>query len=85
VIDCFVIADLHESIFPATSGTDNVGALGDLAAASAPSISDATENDSRMPKLAVPLGGKAFITLTGDVAAKESAVAASAPVVAPRW
>jgi microcompartment protein CcmL/EutN len=91
VIDCFVIANLHESVFPAISGTTKVEKLDALGIVEAFSVAALIEGADAAAKaadvqlievrLAMALGGKAFVTLTGDVAAVESAVAAGAQVI----
>jgi len=87
VIDCFTIANLHESIFPAISGTakvEKLDALGILESSSVASLIEGADAAAKAAdvrliegRLAMALGGKAFVTLTGDVAAVESAVAAA--------
>jgi len=90
-IDCCVIANLHESIFPAIAGTakvDKLEALGILEAFSVASLIEGADAAAKAAdvqlievRLAMALGGKAFVTLTGDVAAVESALAAGAQVI----
>lgn len=92
VIDTFVIANVHESIFPAIAGTTKVetlGALGVLEAFSVASLiegADAAVKSANVQlievRLAMALGGKAFVTLTGSVAAVQSAVDAGARMIA---
>jgi len=91
VIDCFTIANLHESIFPAIGGTAQVEKLDALGIVESFSVAAVPGNDEAAAKaadvrlievrLAMALGGKAFVTLTGDVAAVESAVAAAARTI----
>jgi microcompartment protein CcmL/EutN len=91
VIDTFVIPNVHESIFPAISGTADPGelqALGILEAFSVASLiegADAAVKSANVRlielRLAMALGGKAFVTLTGSVAAVESAVNAGAQAI----
>lgn len=92
VIDSFVIPNIHESVFPALSGSNNVEnleALGVLESFSVASLiegADAAVKSANVDlielRLAMALGGKAFLTLTGSVAAVESAIDAGAQVVA---
>lgn len=92
VIDSFVIPNLHESVFPAISGTNPVSrmeALGIVESFSVASLiegADAAVKSASVElielRLAMALGGKAFVTLTGTVAAVEAAVEAGARVVA---
>ena len=94
VIDCFTIANLDESIFPAISGTvkvERLDALGILESFSVASLIEGADAAAKAAdvqlievRLAMALGGKAFVTLTGDVAAVESAVAAGAQAIAQK-
>jgi len=91
VVDSFVIPNLHESVFPALSGITKVEALEALGIVESFSVASLIEGADAAVKaaniqlieirLAMALGGKAFVTLTGSVAAVESAVAAGAQVV----
>ena len=91
VIDTFVIPNLHEAVFPALSGITKVEALEALGVVESFSVASLIEGADAAVKaaniqlieirLAMALGGKAFVTLTGSVAAVESAVAAGAQIV----
>ncbi len=91
VIDSFVIPNLHESVFPAISGTTKVEELEALGVVESFSVASLIEGADAAVKaanvqlieirLAMALGGKAFVTLTGNVAAVASAVEAGAQVV----
>jgi microcompartment protein CcmL/EutN len=91
VIDCFVIPNLHDAVFPAISGSSKVEALEALGIVESFSVASLIEAADAAVKaanvelieirLAMALGGKAFVTLTGNVAAVESAVDAGAQVV----
>jgi bacterial microcompartment shell protein len=91
VIDTFVIPNLHESVFPALSGITKVEALEALGVVESFSVASLIEGADAAVKaaniqlieirLAMALGGKAFVTLTGSVAAVESAVAAGAQII----
>ena len=91
VIDSFVIPNLHESIFPAISGASKVDALEALGIVESFSVAALIEGADAAAKaaavelieirLAMALGGKAFVTMTGDVAAVEAAVDAGARIV----
>lgn len=91
VIDTFVIPNVHESIFPAIAGTTKVEeleALGIIEAFSVASLIEGADAAAKAAnvrliemRLAMALGGKAFVTLTGKVAAVQSAVDAGAQVV----
>lgn len=92
VIDSFVIPHVHRDVFPAISGAANVAlleALGIVESFSVASLIEAADAAIKAAKvhlieirLAMALGGKAFLTLTGDVAAVQAAVDAGAAVVA---
>ncbi len=94
LIDSFVIPNVHESIFPALSGSGmqhGMEALGIIESFSVASLiegADAAAKSANVRllemRLAMALGGKAFVTLTGDVAAVQSAVDAGARVVAEK-
>jgi len=91
VIDSFVIPNLHEAVFPAISGTSKVEALEALGIVESFSVAALIEGADAAVKaanvelieirLAMALGGKAFVTLTGNVAAVASAVDAGAQIV----
>jgi microcompartment protein CcmL/EutN len=94
VIDSFVIPNLEESIFPAIAGTTKVEALEALGVVESFSVASLIEGADAAVKaanvklieirLAMAMGGKAFVSLTGDVAAVESAVEAAARIVAEK-
>ena len=94
VIDTFVIPNVHAGVFPAIAGvgrTEMLEALGIVESFSVASLieaADAAVKTSRVTlleiRLAMALGGKAFLTLTGDVAAVTAAVASAAAVCADR-
>ncbi len=94
VIDTFVIPNVHPEIFPALSGhngTDTLEALGIIESFSVASLiegADAAVKASNVKlieiRLAMALGGKAFCTLTGEVAAVRSAVDAGAMLIADK-
>jgi microcompartment protein CcmL/EutN len=91
VIDSFVIPNLHEGVFPAISGASKVEVLEALGIVESFSVASLIEGADAAVKaanvelieirLAMALGGKAFVTLTGNVAAVQSAVEAAAAVV----
>ncbi|MDX2150754.1 MAG: BMC domain-containing protein [Bryobacteraceae bacterium] len=92
VIDTFVIPNVHESIFPAIAGHNKVDALEALGIIESFSVASLIEGADAAAKsanvqlvevrLAMALGGKAFATLTGSVAAVRSAVDSGAAVIA---
>lgn len=91
VIDTFVIPNVHPDVFPAISGANEIpmlGALGIIESFSVASLIEAADEAAKTAdvkimeiRLAMALGGKAFLTLTGDVAAVQSAVDAGSRVV----
>ncbi len=94
VIDEFVIPNVHPDIFPALSGhshVDNLEALGIIESFSVASLiegADAAVKAATVKlieiRLAMALGGKAFVTLTGEVAAVQSAVDCGANIIAEK-
>jgi microcompartment protein CcmL/EutN len=92
VIDSFVIPNVHESVFPAIAGSTKVERLEALGIVESFSVASLIEGADAAVKaanvqlievrLAMALGGKAFVTLTGNVAAVQAAVDAGAAVVA---
>jgi microcompartment protein CcmL/EutN len=94
VIDSFVIPNVHEAVFPAIAGhtkVDALEALGIIESFSVASLieaADAAVKTARVAlieiRLAMALGGKAFVTMTGTVADTTSAVEAGAAVVAAK-
>ena len=91
VIDSFVIPNLHEAVFPAIAGSTKVEAMDALGILESFSVASLIEGADAAVKaanvtlieirLAMALGGKAFVTLTGNVAAVESAIDAGAQMV----
>jgi microcompartment protein CcmL/EutN len=94
VIDHFVIPNVHKSIFPAISGHNNVQMLESLGIVEAYSVASLIEGADAAVKaasvklielrLAMALGGKAFFSITGEVAAVTSAVEAGAQVISEK-
>lgn len=91
VIDSFVIPNLHEAVFPAIAGANKIDALEALGIVESFSVASLIEGADAAVKaanvelieirLAMALGGKAFVTLTGDVAAVQASVDAAAQVI----
>ena len=94
VIDFFVIPNVHQTIFPAISGHNNVEMLEALGIVESYSVASLIEGADAAVKsanvklievrLAMALGGKAFFSVTGEVAAVASAVEAGAKIVADK-
>ncbi len=93
-VDHFVIPNIHPEVLPAIAGTVVTGKLEALGIVESFSVSALIEAADAAVKaapvklieirLAMALGGKAFVTLTGSVAAAETAVAAGAAVAAKK-
>jgi microcompartment protein CcmL/EutN len=94
LVDSMVIPNLHASVFPALTGinkTEGLEALGIIESFSVASLIEAADAAVKTAKvelveirLAMALGGKAFVSLTGSVAAVRSAVDVGASVVAAK-
>ncbi len=84
VIDTFVIPNVHEDVFPAISGAVKIEKIEAIVVIESFSVASLIEEADAAVKtanvrlmevrLAMALGGKAFVTLTGNVAAVRSAV-----------
>ncbi len=91
IIDTFVIPNVHPDIFPALSGHTDVNELQALGIIESFSVASLIEGADAAVKaatvqlleirLAMALGGKAFCTITGEVAAVQSAVDSGARVI----
>jgi microcompartment protein CcmL/EutN len=94
LVDQFVIPNVHPSVFPAISGVAHLPelkALGVVEAFSVASIIEAADAAVKASNvqlltihLAMAIGGKAFVTMTGDVASVTEAVEVAAAVVQRR-
>jgi microcompartment protein CcmL/EutN len=94
VIDHMVLANIHPDVFPAISGSNDVrdlDALGVIESFSVGSLLEAADAAAKAAsvrlleiRLAMALGGKAFVTLTGDVSSVRAAVETGAAVVAEK-
>jgi len=94
LVDSFVIANIHPEVFPAIEGTvvvEELEALGVIESFSVSALIEAADAAVKAGsvklieiRLAMALGGKAFVTMTGSVAAAETAVAAGAAVAAKK-
>ncbi len=91
VIDSFIIPNVHPDVFPALAGStqiEKLDALGIIESFSVASLIEGADAAAKAAevklieiRLAMALGGKAFVTLTGEVGAVEAAVEAGAEVV----
>ena len=94
VIDTCIIANLHPAVFPALTGAqgaEELAALGIIESFSVAALIEAADTAVKTAavelmeiRLAMALGGKAFVTLTGDIGAVQAAVEAGSAVVAAR-
>ena len=94
LIDSFVIPNLHESLFPAIGGSvkvEKMEALGILESFSVASLIEGADAAAKAAnvtlmeiRLAMALGGKAFVTMTGSVSAVASAVEAGALAISAK-
>lgn len=94
VIDSTVLANVHPSVLPALAGSNQVQAVGSLGVIESFSVASLLEAADAAAKaanvelleirLAMALGGKAFVTLTGQVSAVRAAVEAGAALVAEK-
>jgi len=96
LIDQLVIPSVHESVFPAIGGSvtvspEDMGALGVIETYSAASTIEAADAAAKAASvilfrihLAMALGGKGFVQMTGSVADVTAAVAAGAAVARER-
>jgi microcompartment protein CcmL/EutN len=91
LIDQFVISNVHPEVFVALGRTQPVqpdGALGILESFNVATMIQAADAAAKAAnvsllevRLAMALGGKAFCTMTGDVASVKAAVAAGRQVI----
>jgi microcompartment protein CcmL/EutN len=94
VIDTCIIPNLHPAVFPALTGAqvvERLAALGVIESFSVAALIEAADAAVKAAavelleiRLAMALGGKAFVTLTGDVEAVRAAVEAGAAAVAAK-
>ncbi|HUJ44226.1 MAG TPA: BMC domain-containing protein [Opitutaceae bacterium] len=92
LIDSFVIANIHPDVLIALGRTSVVppdGALGIIESFNVATLLRAADAAAKKAtvqlleiRLAMALGGKAFVTMTGDVASVQDAVAAGRKVIA---
>ncbi|MFC1502960.1 BMC domain-containing protein [Pseudomonadota bacterium] len=88
IVDDLIIANVHPDVFPAISGTrvvEQTDALGIVETFSVAAIVEAADAAVKAANvqlmevhMAMAIGGKGFVTLTGDVAAVTAAVEAAA-------
>ncbi len=91
LVDHFVIPNLHPAVFPAISGVGHLpklGALGVIEGFSVASVIEAADTAVKAAHiqlvtihLAMAIGGKGFVSFTGDVASVQNGVDAGAAVL----
>jgi microcompartment protein CcmL/EutN len=91
VVDEFVLSNLHDSVFPALTGCTDIkevrslGVIESYSVASAIIAADTAVKASKVElievRLARGMGGKAMITLTGDIGAVTAAVKAGSNAI----
>jgi microcompartment protein CcmL/EutN len=94
VIDSCLIANIDQAIFPAISGTviqQSLAALGVIESFSVASLFEGADVAAKAAdvqlleiRLAMALGGKAFVKISGDVGSVEAAVEAGAARISAR-
>jgi microcompartment protein CcmL/EutN len=94
VIDSAVLSSIDPSVFPAISGAtpvDKLDALGVIESFSVTSLIEAADAAAKAAdvqlieiRLAMALGGKAFVTLTGKVSAVQAAIDAGSSLVSEK-
>ncbi|MGD9900455.1 MAG: BMC domain-containing protein [Calditrichaceae bacterium] len=94
VVDHFVIPNIHRDVFPALSGVSHLpelNALGVIESFSVASIIEAADAAVKAADIqllnihvAMAIGGKGFVTFTGDVAAVTAAVDAGTEICAKK-
>lgn len=94
VVDSFVIANVHPAVFPAISGVTHLpkmealGVIESFSVASCIEAADAAVKACQVEliciHLAMAIGGKGWVSMTGDVAAVEEAVAIGARAIAAK-
>lgn len=93
-VDHFIIPDVHPDVYPAISSTnalDRKGSIGVIESFSVAALVEALDKIAKAApvqmveaRLAMALGGKAFVVFTGDVDSVRSSVEAGVEVVAAR-
>lgn len=92
VVDHFMIANLHPAVFPAISGVSHLPELESLGVIESFSVSSVIEAADAAVKatpvqlitinLAMAIGGKGWVSLTGDLASVEEAVEVGSALIA---
>ncbi len=93
-VDHFIIPDVHPDVFPALASTSELvhrGAIGVIESFSVAALVEAIDKVAKQApvammeaRLAMALGGKAYLVFTGEVESVKESVAAGVEVVAER-
>lgn len=93
-VDHFVIANLHPAVFPAISGVSHLPELKSLGVIEAFSVASIIEAADAAVKatpiqlitinLAMAIGGKGWVSMTGDVASVQEAVEVGSATIAKK-
>ncbi len=91
VVDHFIIPNIHPDVFPAINGAASlpeIKALGVIEGFTVASVIEAADAAVKAAQvelvnihLAMAIGGKGYVTLTGEVGAVEAAVEAGAAII----
>ncbi len=91
VVDHFIIPNIHPDVFPAINGAANIpeikalGVIEGFTVASVIEAADAAVKAAQVElvniHLAMAIGGKGYVTLTGEVGAVEAAVDAGSAII----
>ena len=91
IADTLIIPNVHPSVFPAISGTTDVhrikalGIIETFTVASCIEAADKTAKTATVQlveiRLAIGMGGKSYLSVTGNVSAGESAISAGTQIV----
>jgi len=94
VVDSFVIPNVHPQVFEAIGGNvivENPDAMGIVESFSVGSLIEGADAAAKASEvtlmkihLAMAIGGKAYVTLTGDVAAVQAAVDAAKDIISKK-
>lgn len=94
VVDSFVIPNVHPQVFKALAGNvvvEHPNAIGIVESYSVASLLEGADaaaktSDVQLMKihLAMAIGGKAFVTMTGDIAAIQAAVEAAKQIISSK-
>lgn len=91
LVDHFIIPNVHPDVFPAINGVNNLPEIRSLGVIESFSVASIIESADAAVKaadvrlinihIAMAIGGKGYVSMTGDVAAVQAAVEAGSQVV----